>query len=225
MISRERLPRPAAANQADLETTAGNRRDPGKAERRTAATRRAGRDADVAAADRGLVRAARLDASRPPDLLSSKRRGERRSTLLIAPTGAGKTLAGFLPSLVALGGGVRKKAGAGLFTLYVSPLKALAADVARNLTQPIDGDGPEDPDRDAYRRYIGGAPPAPARQPSTDLLTTPNRSRCFSAIPSAPISSAISTRSFSMNCMRCRRRNAAIFWRSIWRGCASSRPA
>ncbi len=62
----------------------------------------------------------------------------RRSTLLIAPTGAGKTLAGFLPSLVALGGGARKKAGAGLFTLYVSPLKALAADVARNLVQPID---------------------------------------------------------------------------------------
>ena len=63
---------------------------------------------------------------------------ERRSTLLIAPTGAGKTLAGFLPSLIALGNGVRKKAGAGLFTLYVSPLKALAADVARNLIQPID---------------------------------------------------------------------------------------
>jgi ATP-dependent Lhr-like helicase len=62
----------------------------------------------------------------------------RRSTLLIAPTGAGKTLAGFLPTLVALGGGSRKKKGAGLFTLYVSPLKALAADVARNLTQPIE---------------------------------------------------------------------------------------
>jgi len=62
----------------------------------------------------------------------------RRSTLLIAPTGAGKTLAGFLPSLVALGGSARKKTGAGLFTLYVSPLKALAADVARNLVQPID---------------------------------------------------------------------------------------
>ena len=69
---------------------------------------------------------------------SSKRREQRRSTLLIAPTGAGKTLAGFLPSLVALSGASRKKAGAGLFTLYVSPLKALAADVERNLTHPID---------------------------------------------------------------------------------------
>jgi ATP-dependent Lhr-like helicase len=63
---------------------------------------------------------------------------ERRSTLLIAPTGAGKTLAGFLPSLVALGNGTAKKAAAGLFTLYISPLKALATDVARNLTLPIE---------------------------------------------------------------------------------------
>ena len=62
--------------------------------------------------------------------------------LLIAPTGAGKTLAGFLPSLVALagdrdgaaGGG---KAGKGLHTLYVSPLKALAADIGRNLRRPV----------------------------------------------------------------------------------------
>ena len=61
----------------------------------------------------------------------------RRSTLLIAPTGAGKTLAGFLPSLVALSGEKRERTGAGLRTLYVSPLKALAADVARNLETPI----------------------------------------------------------------------------------------
>ena len=62
---------------------------------------------------------------------------ERRSTLLIAPTGAGKTLAGFLPSLLRLSAKPREKRGAGLRTLYVSPLKALAADVARNLTAPI----------------------------------------------------------------------------------------
>lgn len=62
---------------------------------------------------------------------------ERQSTLLIAPTGAGKTLAGFLPSLIALSSGVRERKGAGLRTLYISPLKALAADVARNLDTPI----------------------------------------------------------------------------------------
>ncbi len=56
------------------------------------------------------------------------------SALLIAPTGGGKTLAGFLPSLVALAGGA---AGHGLHTLYVSPLKALATDIARNLLAPV----------------------------------------------------------------------------------------
>lgn len=62
---------------------------------------------------------------------------ERRSTLLIAPTGAGKTLAGFLPSLVSLGAAKSQSKGAGLKTLYISPLKALASDVARNLLAPI----------------------------------------------------------------------------------------
>lgn len=61
----------------------------------------------------------------------------RQSTLLVAPTGAGKTLAGFLPSLVKLSGAKRHTQGAGLRVLYVSPLKALASDVARNLTIPI----------------------------------------------------------------------------------------
>ena len=56
-----------------------------------------------------------------------------RSALLIAPTGGGKTLAGFLPSLVALHAAPR----AGLHTLYVSPLKALASDIARNLMRPV----------------------------------------------------------------------------------------
>jgi ATP-dependent Lhr-like helicase len=54
-------------------------------------------------------------------------------TLLIAPTGGGKTLAGFLPSLVNLA----QASGNGLHTLYVSPLKALATDIARNLMSPI----------------------------------------------------------------------------------------
>lgn len=63
---------------------------------------------------------------------------ERRSTLLIAPTGAGKTLAGFLPSLVELTSGNRPQRGAGLHTLYISPLKALAVDVARNLLTPVE---------------------------------------------------------------------------------------
>ncbi len=64
---------------------------------------------------------------------------EGRSALLIAPTGGGKTLAGFLPSLVDLAGRGGRKPGeaGGLHTLYISPLKALAVDIARNLEQPV----------------------------------------------------------------------------------------
>src|SRR5438067_4893208 len=62
-----------------------------------------------------------------------------RNVLLIAPTGGGKTLAGFLPSLIELAERPPRNdpAPAGVHTLYISPLKALAVDVARNLMQPI----------------------------------------------------------------------------------------
>ncbi len=56
------------------------------------------------------------------------------ATLLIAPTGGGKTMAGFLPSLAELAQGQHD----GLHTLYVSPLKALAADIRRNLRVPVE---------------------------------------------------------------------------------------
>ncbi|MDP3899148.1 MAG: ligase-associated DNA damage response DEXH box helicase [Mesorhizobium sp.] len=62
------------------------------------------------------------------------------SMLLIAPTGAGKTLAGFLPSLVDLAARPKRKPGQpfqGVHTLYISPLKALAVDIERNLGKPV----------------------------------------------------------------------------------------
>ncbi|CUH42193.1 ligase-associated DNA damage response DEXH box helicase [Ruegeria atlantica] len=59
------------------------------------------------------------------------------ATLLIAPTGGGKTMAGFLPTLAELA----EKDHPGLHTLYVSPLKALAADIRRNLRGPADDIG------------------------------------------------------------------------------------
>ncbi len=75
---------------------------------------------------------------RPHQLAMLDAARERRSTLLVAPTGAGKTLAGFLPSLVDLAQRSRPDRRRRLHTLYISPLKALATDVARNLTVPIE---------------------------------------------------------------------------------------
>ncbi|HQT52908.1 MAG TPA: ligase-associated DNA damage response DEXH box helicase [Phenylobacterium sp.] len=60
-----------------------------------------------------------------------------RDALLIAPTGGGKTLAGFLPSLIELAERRPANTPRGIHTLYISPLKALAVDVERNLMAPI----------------------------------------------------------------------------------------
>jgi ATP-dependent Lhr-like helicase len=71
----------------------------------------------------------------PHQLVLIEHASAGRSVLLTAPTGGGKTLAGFLPSLIEL-----ERADARdevLHTLYLSPLKALAVDVNRNLMQPI----------------------------------------------------------------------------------------
>ncbi|WP_419826975.1 ligase-associated DNA damage response DEXH box helicase [Sphingomonas sp.] len=115
-------------------------------------------------------------------MLDAARAG--RSALLVAPTGAGKTLAGFLPSLVEL----IEEGSSGLHTLYVSPLKALAVDVQRNLLAPVEemgldvrvetrtGDTPSD--RKARQRV----------KPPDMLLTTPES---LSLLISYPDSAAL----------------------------------
>jgi len=92
-----------------------------------------------------------------------------KSALLVAATGSGKTLAGFLPTIAEL----VEQPTEGLHTLYISPLKALAVDVQRNLIGPIEemdlpirvetrtGDTPSD--RKARQRV----------RPPQILLTTP----------------------------------------------------
>jgi len=101
-----------------------------------------------------------------------------RSVLLIAPTGAGKTLAGFLPSLVDLAARPKWKPGTrrrGVHTLYVSPLKALAVDIERNLETPVQGIG-----LDVAIETRTGDTSASRRQrqkliPPDILLTTPEQ--------------------------------------------------
>jgi len=100
------------------------------------------------------------------------------SVLLVAPTGGGKTLAGFLPTLIELAAPAPprlRRASRTLHTLYISPLKALAVDVARNLEAPVaemgldiraetrTGDTP--PSRRQRQRY----------SPPDILLTTPEQ--------------------------------------------------
>ncbi|WP_119081940.1 ligase-associated DNA damage response DEXH box helicase [Altererythrobacter sp. B11] len=96
-----------------------------------------------------------------------------RHALLVADTGAGKTLAGFLPTLVDFCPSAGQLPPDGLHTLYVSPLKALAFDVQRNLVAPVEemglpirietrsGDTPSD----RKKRQVG--------RPPHILLTTP----------------------------------------------------
>ncbi|MFC0010698.1 ligase-associated DNA damage response DEXH box helicase [Devosia nitrariae] len=113
------------------------------------------------------------------DVLESWQAGA--SALLIAPTGAGKTLAGFLPTLTDL----IETPHDGLHTLYISPLKALAVDVARNLTIPIGEMGLK-----MRVETRTGDTPAARRQrqrfdPPSILLTTPEQIALLLSHPDA----------------------------------------
>ncbi len=76
-------------------------------------------------------------AARGHQLAMVERARAGAHALLIAPTGGGKTLAGFLPSLIELSERPPPNTPRGIHTLYISPLKALAVDVERNLLSPI----------------------------------------------------------------------------------------
>ncbi|MBM2291492.1 ligase-associated DNA damage response DEXH box helicase [Sulfitobacter pseudonitzschiae] len=109
-------------------------------------------------------------------------RADAPALLLIAPTGGGKTLAGFLPTLVDLA----RQPHAGLHTLYVSPLKALAADIKRNLTTPVT-------EMDLPIRIedrTGDTPATRKRRQRADpphiLLTTPESLALLTSYPDAP---------------------------------------
>ena len=128
-------------------------------------------------------------------LLAKARAG--RSTLLIAPTGGGKTLAGFLPTLVELSErDVRPRnfrstgralvRSQGLHTLYISPLKALAVDIARNLEIPVQEMG-----LTIRLETRTGDTPTSKRQrqrrdPPDILLTTPEQLALLLASADAP---------------------------------------
>ncbi|HEX2760988.1 MAG TPA: DEAD/DEAH box helicase, partial [Rhizomicrobium sp.] len=123
---------------------------------------------------------------RPHQLALIETAQHGKSVLLVAPTGGGKTLAGFLPSLIDLAERPKRSRASRLHTLYISPLKALAVDVARNLEAPVaemelaitvetrTGDTPV-----ARRQRQRHAPP-------DFLLTTPEQLALLIAHPRAP---------------------------------------
>ncbi|WP_370343267.1 DEAD/DEAH box helicase, partial [Pararhodobacter marinus] len=102
-------------------------------------------------------------------------------TLLIAPTGGGKTLAGFLPSLVDMEAGAK-----GLHTLYLSPLKALTADIARNLAAPVTEMGLPIRIEDRTGDTSGTRRARQRVDPPHILLTTPESLALMTSYPEAP---------------------------------------
>ena len=169
---------------------------------------------------RGLVRRARLGAA-PPPARDARPAATADTPCWSPPPGAGKTLAGFLPTICDLA----ENPAEGLHTLYVSPLKALAVDVQRNLLGPIEemglpirvetrsGDTPSD--RKARQRV----------RPPHILLTTPELLSLLLSYPdSAPLFDGLKTvvvdeiHAFAA-------RNAAICSACRWPACRPSRPA
>lgn len=94
-----------------------------------------------------------------------------KDVLLCAPTGAGKTLSGFLPSFIDLTSGAPRTKG--LQTLYISPLKALTVDVHRNVGRPIEELGLPI----TYETRTGDTPSSKRQRQKTTppdiLMTTP----------------------------------------------------
>src|ERR687890_681107 len=62
-----------------------------------------------------------------------------QDVLVVAPTGSGKTLAAFLSAIDRLATAAPVPGGERLRVLYIPPLKALAADIERNLRAPLAG--------------------------------------------------------------------------------------
>ncbi|ETX15153.1 helicase [Roseivivax halodurans JCM 10272] len=109
-------------------------------------------------------------------------RASAPALLLIAPTGGGKTLAGFLPTLSELS----EAPAPGLHTLYVSPLKALAADIKRNLRTPIEEAGLNIRVEDRTGDTTATQKKRQRADPPHILLTTPESLALLTSYEDAP---------------------------------------
>ncbi|WP_243614445.1 ligase-associated DNA damage response DEXH box helicase [Shimia aestuarii] len=117
-----------------------------------------------------------------PHQIEMLARADAPATLLIAPTGGGKTLAGFLPTLADLASAPHE----GLHTLYISPLKALAADIKRNLRRPVEEMGLAIRIEDRTGDTSQSRRKAQRADPPHILLTTPESLALLISYPDAP---------------------------------------
>ena len=117
-----------------------------------------------------------------PHQLEMLARADSPCQLLIAPTGGGKTMAGFLPTLVDLA----ETPHQGLHTLYISPLKALAADIKRNLRTPVDEMGLQIRIEDRTGDTSQSRKKAQRVDPPHILLTTPESLALLTSYEDAP---------------------------------------
>lgn len=117
-----------------------------------------------------------------PHQLAMLERADDPALLLIAPTGGGKTLAGFLPTLVDLSA----RDHTGLHTLYISPLKALAADIKRNLTTPVEDMGLKIRIEDRTGDTSAARKKRQRADPPHILLTTPESLALLTSYEDAP---------------------------------------
>jgi len=122
--------------------------------------------------------ASRLGEPTPPQREGWPLIRQGRNTLIAAPTGSGKTLAAFLSAIDAL---IRQGSGLADEThvLYVSPLRALANDVRKNLQEPLSEIAALDPSVPEVRVLVrtgdtpSGERAAMTRRPPHILVTTP----------------------------------------------------
>ena len=173
-----------------------------------------------------MVRGARLVAARPPDRLAGARPGRQVGAADRADRR--RQDAGRLP---AVADRTRRRAASaspgeahrGIHTLYISPLKALAVDIERNLGKPVGEMGLPLTHGDPHRRHARPQAPAPetgaARHPAHHARAAGAADR-RAAMPSA--SSPDLRYVVSTSCIRWSPPSAAICWRSAWRGCARS---
>ena len=144
----------------------------------------------------------------------------------MAPTGGGKTLAGFLPSLIDLAGRAQARAGQrAAHALYLAAQGAGGGCGAQS-GNAHRGDGPAGDGGDPHRRYAAPRGASASAMPRP-ISCSPRRSNwrcCWPIRAAAQLFEGLQAPWCWTNCMRSTIPSAAIFWRWVWRGLRTLAP-